>query len=585
MRNDGHRGSFARRVAAIALLAWGCAGDATTGAGTRPLLSEQDDRKETYETEFPWMRSLAEYGTAALVDQSYVTTATLNGWSYTTLQEGSQTLGQLLNLCPGERFADQRVTSFCTGTLIDNDLVLTSGSCLTGAHTCANTRFVFNHYNTAPGEHALVMNTVYSCAEVVVQQNGDPNLGEPNFAVVRLNSRVVPVFQPVPLRTARGPLDPGQHVKLVGHPYGIPAKIDAQGNVVNNALRPNYFLASLDTFAGEYGGGVYESDHYTLAGILTGHVLRAGSDPALADYHPVTRPDGTTCNVATACSDPMCGTAAVLSVGAVLDALCADPTRSERLCGNAAPENDSCLHPATLPLGYDVTVTGSTLNALPEVVPSCSSLAQRAPDVWYYWHVDVPLVLYVDAFTSDFPVLLHLIRGGCNTANTIACNGNACGTGQGQIAAYLQPDTYYLGVTGRGGTSGHYNLHIQTVGGSFRAERIQRGARTVSGTDLGSVYGGRTTCGGAPSGGVLYYYTTCPDYRGGAVRATTCGRASWDTVLTFAQGNARALACADDTCGDQSTLRATASPGSGLRGLYLDAIGTSGPYSLFYSIP
>lgn len=588
MRHDAHRcarGILARWAAAALLLSLGgCAAD-VTATGGQSLVSEQDDRTEPFATEFPWMRSLAQYGTVALVHASYIQRVTTPVGGYDTLVEGSVTVGEAYNLCPGERFADQRMTSFCSGVLIDDDLVLTSGSCLNAEHTCENTRFVFDHYNTAPGVHAPVVGGVFSCREVVVAQHGSPGFGDPNFAVIRLDSPVGPRYQPVPVRTARAPLDPGQHVKLVGHPYGIPAKIEAQGNVVLNDFATNYFLASLDVFRGENGAGVYESDNYTLAGIWVAYVIREGMDLNELDYTPRALPDGGTCNTATRCTEAGCATAGVLYLGPVLDALCADPARSPRLCGAAPPVNDRCTSPSTLPLGYDVTIAGSTQFATPEVTPSCSTVAQRAPDVFYSLHVDVPLVLYVDAFNSDFPVLLNLMRDGCDPSRTVACNGSACGTGMGQIAAYLEPGTYYLQVTGRGGTRGRYSLHVQALGGAFRTERIRSGARTVTGTDLGPVYAGRNTCAGTPSRGTLYYYTTCPSYRGGAVRASTCGRAGFDTVLSFAQGNARDIACANDTCGAQETLRATATPGSGLRGIYLDARGADGPYSLFYTVP
>lgn len=586
MSDDRYRfaiGVLGRAPALLAALAVGCA-DGGPGEAPQPLLSESDDRREPYETEFPWMRSLAEYGTVALVHESFVRTVTTPATSYLTLDEGSQTLGESLGLCPGERYATQRRTSFCSGTLIDDDLVLTAGSCLNASRTCANTRFVFDHFNIAPGVHAPVVGGIYGCREVVLEQDGNPDLGEPNFAVIRLDSPVTGRFQPVPVRTARGLLDPGQHVKLVGHPYGIPVKIDAQGNVVNNALRPNHFLASLDTFAGAYGGGVYESDSYTLAGILVGHALRPGDDPALVDYIPRGLPDGGTCNVATGCTTPACGTAAVLQVSAVLDALCAVPSRSPRLCGTAPPPNDRVENAAMLPLGYDVTLAGSTAFAGYEGLRApCSPSTPLGPDVFYRFHADVPLVLYIDAFNSDYPVLLNLFE--VTTGGSLACNASACGLGRGQVTTFVPPGTYRLQVSGWQGARGRFSLHVQALAGSSRTVRVPRGARVVTGTDLGPVYAGRNTCGGTPASGVLYYYTTCPEYRGGTVRASTCGRASWDTVLSFAQGNARAVTCIDDTCGDQSTLRATATPGSGLRGVYLDAPGAAGPYELFLSIP
>ena len=71
------------------------------------------------------------------------------------------------------------------------------------------------------------------------------------------------------------------------------------------------------------------------------------------------------------------------------------------------------------------------------------------------------------------------------------------------------------------------------------------------------------------------------------MRASTCSTTSnqWDTALTFEQGNTRQTFCNDNSCGLQSTLRATAISGSGVRAFYLYARGASGPYSIAYRIP
>ena len=225
------------------------------------LISESDDRKEVFEHENAWMRSYAEQATVSLVDESFF--VTVNG--VTTMLDGP-TLGESLNLCPGERYAEQRRHAFCSGTLIDDDLVLTAGHCINEDHTCANTRFVFNDHYIAPGvRHPFSPSNVFQCEEVVVHQQGDVNLGQPDFAIVRLRNSATPIFQPAPVRRVADLLDSGQYSKIVGFPYGIPAKIDMEGNVTHRSVLSNYFVSSLDSFGGNSGSGVYESDGYTLA--------------------------------------------------------------------------------------------------------------------------------------------------------------------------------------------------------------------------------------------------------------------------------------------------------------------------------
>ena len=180
-RRGGARMSFTLAALAASLCACAPVDDQPRESGQR-LISENDDRKEVFEHENAWMRSYAEQATVALADASRVVTS----GGVTTLVDGPA-LGDALGLCPGERFAEQPVTAFCSGTLIDDDLVLTAGHCVPDAETCARTRFVFNYHYTAPGvRHSITAADVFSCHELVVHQSGDVNRGEPDFAIVRL---------------------------------------------------------------------------------------------------------------------------------------------------------------------------------------------------------------------------------------------------------------------------------------------------------------------------------------------------------------------------------------------------------------
>src|SRR6266850_2085585 len=63
--------------------------------------------------------------------------------------------GDAKGLCPGERFSVQPAAAFCSGVLVDWDLVLTAGHC---ARVYALGDFVvaFDYFYQAPGELALV---------------------------------------------------------------------------------------------------------------------------------------------------------------------------------------------------------------------------------------------------------------------------------------------------------------------------------------------------------------------------------------------------------------------------------------------
>ena len=80
------------------------------------------------------------------------------------------------------------------------------------------------------------------------------------------------------------------------------------------------------------------------------------------------------------------------------------------------------------------------------------------------------------------------------------------------------------------------------------------------------------------------------DFTGGTFTASTCGRASWDTILAqHSAGRATERVCADDTCGGtsrQSSLTSTIPAGPGLHALYVDGFsGAGGIYSFQYTRP
>jgi hypothetical protein len=187
------------------------------------------------------------------------------------------TLGDAAGLCADQRFADQPTSGSCSGTLIDTDLVLTAGHCVSNRADCASAVFVFDYLYEADGVMpALDREDVYRCASLVV--DGDRHIpGGLDLAIVQLDRPVVgraPVevafTLPVGgLPATRGPLTLGEPLVMSGFPSGIPLKIDAGGAVTNPRSGPSdYFVASVDAFHGNSGSGVYDASG-RVVGVLT----------------------------------------------------------------------------------------------------------------------------------------------------------------------------------------------------------------------------------------------------------------------------------------------------------------------------
>ncbi|KAF0126657.1 MAG: V8-like Glu-specific endopeptidase [Elusimicrobia bacterium] len=186
-------------------------------------------------------------------------------------------------LCAGEPFREQPVGAFCSGSLIGEDLVMTAGHCIPNEDRCADTRFVFGFAVKARGGAAVTevgANDVYSCKKVEVtkwQSSVRPELTprqatalrvllDRDYAVVRLDRKVTG-RRPLAVNGA-GDLKTGSPLFVIGHPVGLPLKVADDASVMNIKEGELYFLANLDTYAGNSGSAVFNARTNKVEGIL-----------------------------------------------------------------------------------------------------------------------------------------------------------------------------------------------------------------------------------------------------------------------------------------------------------------------------
>lgn len=242
----------------------GCASSEAPGHTQAPVVYGTDDRQDVYAHPSASLRTLAHESIVALLrdtrleeqlDGSFERTPTL-------------TLGEAHDLCSDQRFIDQPTSAFCSGTLVAPDIVVTAGHCIETLSECLNTRLVFDYLYTADGVLApLEADDVYSCAEILSRQDGVLD-----YAYLRLDREVVghtpAVLSPGVGTTCRSVVDE-EAVSALGFGSGLPLKIDSGGAVTNPSSRgTNFFLTSLDTFAGNSGSGVFNASGQ-LVGVLS----------------------------------------------------------------------------------------------------------------------------------------------------------------------------------------------------------------------------------------------------------------------------------------------------------------------------
>ncbi|WP_164014678.1 trypsin-like peptidase domain-containing protein [Pyxidicoccus trucidator] len=273
-----------------------------------------DNRQDVSLHTSPFLRARAHQSTVALMSPSAINATNPNNVTFT-----GPALGVAYNLCATERFLDDPTGAYCSGTLIDDDLVLTAGHCI-NASTCANTRMVFNFYRaSAFGPQTVTTQDIFSCSSVVVRELGTVGGKVLDHAIVRLDRSAAPRFTPAPVNPANAALASAQGVAVIGSGSGIPYKIDSGGTVRDpRAATLDYFVATTDTFGGNSGSGVYELRYQSLVGIL----VRGETDYVA----------NGSCNLVNVCSETGCRGEDITYVRPAVDAYCAVST-SRRLCG------------------------------------------------------------------------------------------------------------------------------------------------------------------------------------------------------------------------------------------------------------
>ena len=204
---------------------------------------------------------------------------------------GGDNYGVSRNLCSSEKFREQDAAAFCSGFLVRSDIIITAGHCIEDLTDCNNTSFVFEYGLFQAGvlpKRASSQN-VYRCAEVLKTQS--PSNGA-DYAVIRLTKKVVG-RAPLPMRqvASEGQIKVGEGLVVIGHPVGLPTKVTTGGKVrsINNS---EFFIGSVDTYGGNSGSAVFN----TQTGLVEGILVRGEAD--------FTSQGG--CTVSKVCTEEAC---------------------------------------------------------------------------------------------------------------------------------------------------------------------------------------------------------------------------------------------------------------------------------------
>lgn len=188
------------------------------------------------------------------------------------------------NIFKEQSFWDEPAPAFCTGFKVGADLIATAGHCVKSPFTpyglkpCEEIAVIVNFSKLTvshkPEKH-IGAKRVYQCEEVV----GGEQIGlGSDWSVFRVDRTID--GPTVDIRKSGAPtIKENERVVIVGHPTGIPAKIDAGGRVLPGGFgdRKSTFRVSVDSFESNSGSPIFNFDKLMEGKLFVEGILAGGS--------------------------------------------------------------------------------------------------------------------------------------------------------------------------------------------------------------------------------------------------------------------------------------------------------------------
>ena len=348
-----------RLLCALVICTAGCgSSDVATVRTQEAVLNGNDDRLEVFELDEA-TRQATVSSSAALVYANHVS---WDGPSGVSLNAESAAVA--FGLCSDEPFGSEPSAAFCSGVLIDDDLLLTAGYCLgddvaSARQLCQRVQVVFGYVlQAADSQPQVDANQVFSCRRVVTLSAAPVDL-----AVLQLDRAASALLAPA--QFAASAVEPGDSLLIASYGSGLPLKVELAAPVTSASTTDGSFVLGSDTFSGSSGGGLF-TKAFELAGLFEeGEPDWVKSDGCSRTQHSATPAER---------GQP---------TSAVAAAVCASGWQSNRLCG-VQPDCGQAVCSAACPENCAAPRCGDLL-CQPSERQTCASDCARYADVPSSW--------------------------------------------------------------------------------------------------------------------------------------------------------------------------------------------------------
>lgn len=187
-----------------------------------------------------------------------------------------------------EPFSDEPAPGNCSGVKVGRNVIATAAHCVRSEAHCKTIRFVTGFYRTSEAsvpDLKVPGARIYSCRKLI---DRDFDEHGPDWALVEVDRELVDM--PTATLADKQSLKLHDGVTVVGYPMGLPVKIAAGANV--RRLEKSYFVANLDTYGGNSGSAVFDTDALLRNELLVVGLLVRGEDDFVVE---------SPCRVSTRC--------------------------------------------------------------------------------------------------------------------------------------------------------------------------------------------------------------------------------------------------------------------------------------------